>query len=1841
MSQTEQDFADTAIAVVGMAGRFPGADDVDALWQLSVEGRSGVAQVDDRRPGIVPARGVVRDTDRFDAGFFGIPPHEARAMDPQQRMLLEVAQHAFDDAGVDTTRAGAVAVYAACAPGPVVPADTGASLAERYELDLATAAEFAATRLSYRLGLRGESITVQTGCSSSLVAVHLACQSLLGGLSDMALAGGVSFAADQNSGYPTEEGMISSPTGGCRPFDATADGTVPGGGAGLVVLKRLADAERDGDRIRAVILGSAANNDGQTKVGFMAPSPTGQSEAIATAHGMADVEADSIGYVETHGTATRLGDAVEIEGLREAFALGSDGAGTSYCALGSLKANCGHLDRAAGVAGLIRAVLALEHRTIPPMAGFESPNPLLELDRSPFFVPKEALAWERGLTARRAGVSAFGVGGTNVHVVLEEAPERVRPQIAPGPVLLPLSGHTPQAVERFTGELARQLEKEPGQCVDAVAHTLITGRTARRHRTFAVVGTGASAPAALDAVPATVAADDEVSVVFAFPGQGEPVVDGLPGLYADEPVFRATLDHCAEVVARRAGFDLRTDLYESDPAERARLFTDMARFQPAMFAVEWAVAELWRSWGLTADAVLGHSLGEVVAATYAGVFTPDDGLAMVVERSRRMDLTRPGATLSVALSAAELVPRLRDGVAVASVNGGELTTVTGPAPAVAELAAELAAEGVTFRRLHIPRSPHGPAMRPAADALTAFVRGLPLSAPTLPMLSNVTGGWLGERFATPEYWGTQLCSTVRFDEQIGHVGALHRPLVVEVGPNTGLARMIDHEAGDALGGTVALERTGDARLAMLRAAGEAWSRGAAVRLADLTALPAAKVGLPATPFDHSRRWPATTPGPVHPEAAVPRHQDPGAWLYEPRMETVPSTGIRIRGRLHWIGGGAELRDACVSVLRAAATATVTEGLPGGDESPATDVVWCYDGPAEDLLRETATVARDVAAHSPGARVWLLVPRGAAADEAVSVWDAAVAAARVAPQEFPGTTWSAVSLGDRSATELAERLLAAVSLPEQKPVLEIGDDLRALAFERAWPHWESRPLRPGGCYVITGGVGLVGRALAVAHAREVTATIVLLGRRAEHEVTEALEPLRQELAELGSRLAYRMVDVTRRDELTRCFDGLRARFGRIDGVVHAAGFTDRADFVELERADAAALRRIAAAKVEGLAALEAALSDDDADFVILCSSLSTVLGGLRFAPYAAANVALDEGARLRHARGDRRWISVAWDGWSETGAGTEGPARYALGPDDGHEVFRRVLAVRGPLVYVSTGELNRRIAEVGDQLGIRDSGTEPSRPTTTDPAEAVTAVLAEVLGTVPSDPHRDLRADGLESLTLLQIVTRLGRLLGVRISLGAALRSLTVAGLCALATDAVGADLGEQGIATPEPFTVTPVPARDDYPVSSTQRRWLTLLDQGYGGLDLAIDVEGEVTAPELAAAVRAVVDRHSGLRSTFHLIGDGWRQRVRPATDIPVVDLSELPEDVCEAEFARLRETTAARPFDVAAAPPFEVTVVALREGRTVLLLHAHHVLFDGWSSSLFLRDVTEAVRGELGPVPLQYVDFAVAQEAARSGREFQLRRDYWQRHFLDAPAPTRVAPDRPAVDPDDRGELIEFSLDPGLAAALRSRAEAEHTTPFTLMMTAYALLLHELTGDTDLVVGTTAAGRSPVQTEEIIGVFVNPLPLRLTVDPTASLRQLIGSVHTALVGFHEHGSYPLEDLVAAVEPFVGKGLNDTFHCYLLYQNYWRPGNEDLAYRALEVPAHTHHKLMREFEIVLAEGPQGLGGELWYLPSRFSAATARAWHERYVLLLERLGRGDESLDAPLAAGAAPGTGGAR
>jgi len=902
------------VAIIGMAGRFPGAANVAQLWEnlcAGVDSTSHFTQAEldpdvpaelASDPRYVRARGVLENVDQFEPAFFGITPKEAALMDPQQRVLFEVSWEALESAGyVPEKVSGAIGVFAGkyndsyysenVVTRPDLIAELGA-----FQVMIANEKDYVATRLAHRLDFKGPALSIHTACSTSLVTIAQAVQSLQLGQCDLALAGGASITVPVKSGYLYQEGAMLSSDGRTRSFDAKANGTVFSDGVAMVVLKRLEDAVRDRDLVYGVIRGAAVNNDGGGKSSFTAPSIDGQADVITRAHLDAGVEPHEIGYVETHGTATPLGDPIEVEALNLAFSRGSRV--PTSCAIGSVKSNVGHLVIAAGATGVIKTALALTHELIPATAHFESPNPKIDFASGPFHVVAQSTPWPASDTRRLAGVSSFGVGGTNAHVVIEEPPKRAHHPSQHSGELLLLSARSESALANGARLLAEHLERQPTTNLADAAFTLHAGRREFALRRAVLAKDAASAAVALRESSGKAPSRSEATpeFTFVFPGQGSQHTGMAAELYREYSEFRATVDYCLAQLSEQTSAALRRlvfSLESSDDSEAELSQTSLA--QPALFIIEYALAKLWQDFGVKPAALVGHSVGEFVCAVLASVMPLDNALRLVAERGRRMQEQPRGSMLSVRMPAAELEKRLTGGLALASDNAPLLCVVAGPSEEIDELGKRLEAEGFACRALRTSHAFHSPMMEPVVEPFLALLREVPLARPRIPIASTVTGEWLTDEQATdPTYWARQLRVAVRFRTALATSAAASKAMILEVGPRQSLATLARQQLGERARGRV-FSSLGDRSQgnadAFRRAVGELWCVGAALDANAVHGSDRARIALPTYAFDRKRYWidRARSVAPTLTSSITPEQAPAFA---EPTPPTLPAPELR-------------------------------------------------------------------------------------------------------------------------------------------------------------------------------------------------------------------------------------------------------------------------------------------------------------------------------------------------------------------------------------------------------------------------------------------------------------------------------------------------------------------------------------------------------------------------------------------------------------------------------------------------------------------------------------------------------------------------------------------------------------------------------------------------------------------------------------------------------------------------------------------------------------------------------------------------------------------------------------
>lgn len=1461
------------IAIIGMAARVPGANDVRQFWRNLCNGvesitrftgaelkAAGVSDADLADTHYVKAGGTMAGYEYFDSGFFEVNLREADIMDPQQRIFLECAWEALDDAGYGSAaNRGSVGVFAG----------TGANtyflqLQGRHDLIEALASharltnekDYLTTRVSYKLDLRGPSIGVQTACSTSLVAVHLASMALVNGECDLAMAGGSSLLV-YNKGYQYKEGGVYDPSGHCRAFDDRAAGTVPGDGAGVVVLKPLKAAERDGDHIYAVIKGSAINNDGSSKLGYTAPSIPGQTDVIRRAHASAGAGAP-VGYVETHGTATPLGDLVEAMALWQALS----GANRS-CRIGSVKSNIGHLDTASGVAGLIKAALCVKHGLLPPTLHVERPNSRIDFKRSPLVINTALTPWSDAEGPRRAGVSSFGIGGTNAHVVVEQPPldERVAPDVT-ACQLLPLSARTRGAVEEAAQNLARHLAAELGLSLADVAFTLQKGRQSFQCRRAYVCK---NVPEAIEALQSPIhgaqlgssSASKQKSVAFLFPGQGTQSVNMGRELYVGELAFRAHVDRCAEIVRAFAGYDIREVLYpDGDIDAASEQMARTSRTQLALFVVESALAVLWQQWGVRPQAVIGHSAGEYAAAYVAGVFDLDQALRLLWIRGELMEETEPGAMLVVMLPESMLAPMLGDDLSLAAVNAPRQCVVSGSIAAVEAFQGRLTDQQHRSMRLPAKRAFHSALLDGIAGKFRSAFHGITLRRARIPFVSNLTGTWMQEHeVCDPNYWVRQLRSTVRFGPAL-HQLIAKQHLLLEVGPGQTLSALAAQCGGatDALPAICSLdEGSFPARESMMRAAGRLWLAAVELNWSGLHPDGSARrVPLPSYPFERKRHWIGKTPGSAAVQTNTSSAKRPmEQWFYVPKW--IPST----------LAAAPAVQKPCVVFVDAdeicidfanrcrnegrrvisvrpgagftASDAASYEIVPGSAQHYRDlfqQIFSSIDGPLDIFymwgLNDEKAGSAEAQDWRPFSRLlWLLkavaanagqrdvtvtvltrnATRVDAADDVMPERAALSGLCVVASQEHPNIFCRTIDVrlpvGDRRKNLALDAVFRECSAAAGDRAVAYRGSARWVQSFAALALGESVParsvLKHGGGYLIIGGLSRVGITLAEHLASRFSANLALTtrfdntGGSASQSKLRALDRV-DALRKAGSDVIVQTADPTVEHDIRAAIAQAKDRFGTLNGIIYSAGHSGHTMFCSLADMDRDHYEAHFTAKARGVQVLEQALHDVELDFCMVMSSLASVLGGLGFAAYAAANL-FSDAVVWRNSRGPTPWVSVNWDAWQadtpQQQASSIGLTQFAMTPGEGSEAFLRIMSsVDIPQVVVSTGDLIQRLEKwTGAPTASATEGNLHDRPQAAGeyhaPQSQMETVMAEewrrVLGIGEIGVADNFFALGGDSLLATHMLSGIQKRLGVQLGLREFFEQPTIRTLAEIAT----------------------------------------------------------------------------------------------------------------------------------------------------------------------------------------------------------------------------------------------------------------------------------------------------------------------------------------------------------------------------------------------------------------------------------------------------------------------------
>jgi len=1322
MNQTESIKNLDCIAIVGIAVRMPGAADVRQFWENLKTGKesislfskdemleAGVSAEMIDLPNYIAAKGILDGAELFDANFFGIAPREAELMDPQHRVLMECAWAAMEDAGyVPAQYPGRIAVFTSAGMNTYLPVNlmSNPDLLEQvggFELSIYNDKDFVPTRIAYSMNIKGPAIDIGTACSSSLVSTHLACQHLLTYQSDMALVGGVTIHLPQKVGHLHEAGSAYSPDRHCRPFDSTQSGLIDGNGAAVIIVKRLEDALNDGDKIHALIRGSAINNDGSDKVGYAAPSVNGQAEAILEALAVAEVEADSISYVEAHGTSTPLGDPIELAALTQAYRTGTDR--TGFCGVGSVKSNIGHVDKAAGLAGLIKTTLALEHELLPPSLNWKAPNPKLQIEKTPFYVVHQPKPWPRTAQPRRAGVSSFGVGGTNAHAILEEAPLPEPSSPSRNRQLITLSAKTKQGLAEYAKNLATHLANNLDSNMADVASTLQRGRKAFSQRLSFTCHSAQEAVDVLHAEKYNTSEDKNfTNAVFMFPGQGSQYAGMAKELYQDEQTFKDTVDTCALILQPLIKQDIRTILFpEQDEIDQANLRLQETNItQPCLFTIEYALAKLWIEWGVTPKAMIGHSLGEYVAACLANVLSLEDALKLVVSRSQLMQGMATGSMLSVPLSAEQIRQDIKSStlaIEIAAENGPALCVVAGPQEQIEHYQAMLSQQhGVDSQVLRTSHAFHSAMMEPMLAAFEKVLMTVQFKAPSIPYISNLSGTWITQQEPTqPEYWCRHLRQSVCFSQGIQTILAeTESALLIEVGPGKTLGQLArlnqnqDETATTAVYSLPTVHEKTSATDFILNSLSKAWVRYQPI---DWDAFnqqgKRLKVSLPTYPFERTKYW--IEAGKTKTETTTvdatlnTRQVDPNKWFYIDSWKSAhllnPNTENKstflifcsqsptieaLQNKLQSHGHQVILAHSTPTFTRAGATQFTLDFK----SSAQVETLFSTLQQEQQHFDNVLYLDENINASLDSTLEFLNIAKALGL-----LQEAPIRTLRFVGQGMTGPFASATlhpikasifgliaSLEyEQPTTRCAVLDVDALDASTLQKIYQwlLHDQTKRIAALRSGEYWElnlqalplnqtplQRQIDHQKTYLVLGGLDGAGQAFSQALADTVQGQLILSSREPDFKNNANVKSFIDGLEQSGSQIVSLYLDPTQTDKLDESLNTIGQMPNKVAGLICCYDMLDSKPIGLINALEISQCETYLAKQRLFLEQLSAYVDTKQLDFCIVMSSLSAKIGGIGQTAHAMAGSYTNAFVGHQSRNGTTPWMVMNWDRWTD-------------------------------------------------------------------------------------------------------------------------------------------------------------------------------------------------------------------------------------------------------------------------------------------------------------------------------------------------------------------------------------------------------------------------------------------------------------------------------------------------------------------------------------------------------------------------------------------------------------------
>ena len=1898
----KQQYTGLEIAVIGMSCNFPGAKNIGEFWKNIKSGKesikffseeeilqSGVKKSLVEKDNYVKA-GVeeIEDKYGFDPQFFGYTIDEAMLLDPQTRLMHQTVYNALLDAGCPPlSYNGKTGLYLGSARNQtweILSQLSGlTSKVGEWSASHFTNKDFGPTLISHNLNLRGPSISLDTGCSTSLVAIHMAVRALLLGECDMAVAGGCTVTIDEEKGYVYEEGFISSKDGHCRAFDEQANGTLFGDGVGMVVLKKLDKAVQDGDHIYATIKGSAINNDGDRKGAYTAPSIQGQVEVIKNALSFGKVEPNTVGYVETHGTGTNLGDPIEFTALRKAFTTKRK----NFCHLGAVKCNVGHLDTAAGVAGFIKTVLTLKHKFIPPLTNFTKPNPSLDVENSPFVISSTGGDWKSN-DIRRAGVSSFGIGGTNAHIVLEEYVEEdeTRTLNTSNKKLIPISAKSQNSLNTMKSELQDFIKQNPVATIEDIAYSLKIGRDDLPYRSVVIVESKEELQDCLekDNFKNGIVSPKDEKIVFAFPGQGTQYVNMGKELYEENELFKNAIDQCFTILKRITGIEFKEIIF-SEPGDEQ--IHQTINSQPILFTFQYAMTKVLNSWGIQPDAMIGHSIGEYVAACISGVFTLEDALYIVSKRAAFMQQMEEGDMLAVQAGEEELLTLIPEELCFGSINGPNNCVLSGTKKDIGEFAKTLKNKGFGCRVLSTSHAFHSDMMEQAAKLLTSEMNNISLNEPRIPFISNVSGDWISKNQAiSKEYWGDQLRKTVQMEKGIAKLLSFDDTIIIEVGPRNSLEGFIKNNSKYELKHKIhhllkhPKAQKGTETTFLHEKIGDLWLSGISFDWPELSGKKSGKkIPIPGYCFDNKEFKLSTKLYTDFLEGRsisdIEKKNEIEDWFYAPTWKKSIQQPTFVNRDKRWlvVGFDHKVNDGIarqlsnkneeVFILNLGESSKASKNpkicyIDSNDPVEYADFLKRLDEPISLSVIDTSFIGTnddDDLVNLKAYKHLLYFAKGMSQFAKVSkvFWNCitqnefdVIGSEKVEPQNsILGSALNVISQElfyvkskwiDLDGARLFDEQV--VTLIEES---ETSDDQSKVAYrnEARWVYSfeqihlsepvENNPvtIKKDKVYLIVGGLGTVGTELAK-YLCEQNAKVAIIGKtdlnatKPNIEVKSKLVNL-EKLKEINPNVLYISADISCQDDLKVAIDTIENRFETIHGVFHLAAAPVNVDsnylIPNLKIEDA--LKHFEP-KVNGIQNIKSILKEDSLDFTILFSSLSTVLGGVGYFGYAAANSYLDSIAKIYDNPKSTRWISLNWDAFFDADDTTNNDTDKSISKKEASKVFKILPRISNtPQIVISVTDLDRRLSKwvkkdkedvvenkeslvltpLLDSPIISDNIEKPKN----EEENRLLVIWKDLFGYKEIGVTDDFFELGGDSLKALQLINAIRVEFQKEITLENFFKAPNIRSVAQLFEDSQ--TLSQIPIAEP----------KSHYALSSAQKR-LYFLSRLEGpsltyNISNVLRLEGELDNEKIKDVFHNLVTRHEVLRTTIEIHEDVPMQVIHESNKFEVVELEAKEQEIDQVIASFIR------PFDIEKEFPIRIGLVRVSSTCHFLIVDLNHICTDAVSLNIFMNDFKKLYTNEkVSKIGLQYKDYSEWQNTSEQQNVILKQKEFWLTEFEDEVPVLDLPLDykRPLA-PTSNGKIFKFSLDKETTRKIRKVADQEGVTVYMFLLAIYNVLLAKLGNTKDVVVGTPVLGRDHPALDQIMGMFVNTLAIRNQIKEKVTFDSFLQDVKEKTIHCFNNQNFQYEDLINEIQFSRQTNRNPLFDAFFSFENM---NTSDFQLPGLDISGHEPGYATSKFDLSLTifDSPDQLTCTFEYKTDLFKEITISNFAKYFDNIISRV-----------------------